>query len=95
LAIAGRLRCDENFSVRRFINLIAAGTGKKKTKVSRLRSCTNPLNSPEFKLRANSSSPLKWNEIPSVEVFSPLERTCAISHGIDSTAGEWAGARSE
>jgi hypothetical protein len=29
------------------------------------------------------------------EAFSPLERTFAMSRGIDSTVGKWAGARFE
>jgi len=48
---------------------------------------------PEFKLRANSSSPLKWTEILVQLAFSPLERTFSMSLRINSQAGEWVGAR--
>ena len=48
---------------------------------------------PEFKLRAHSSSPLKWTEILVQSTFSPLDRTSAMSQGIDSLAGEWVDAR--
>ena len=48
---------------------------------------------PEFKLRANSSSPLKWTEILVESVFSPLQRTFAMSQGFKPLAGEWVGAR--
>lgn len=48
---------------------------------------------PEFKLRAYSSSPLKWTEILVESVGSPLERTFAMSQGFKPLAGEWVGAK--
>ena len=48
---------------------------------------------PEFKLRRHSSSPLKWAEIVVELVFSPLERTCAMSQGFKPLAGKWVGAK--
>jgi hypothetical protein len=56
---------------------------------------------PEFQLRSNSSSPLKWTEILVESVFSPLpfgngfaeQRTFAMSQGFKPLAGEWVGAR--
>jgi hypothetical protein len=42
----------------------------------------------EFKLLAHSSSPLKWTEFLMLQSFSPLERTLAMSQGINSLADE-------
>jgi hypothetical protein len=53
------------------------------------------LTRPEFKLRANSSSPLKWIEIIVEKAFSPLERTFATGQGFKSLADEWVGERFE
>jgi hypothetical protein len=42
---------------------------------------------------ANKESPLKWTESFIESAFSPLERTLAISKGIDSLAGVQVGAK--
>jgi hypothetical protein len=44
---------------------------------------------------ANSESPFQWTEIIAQYVFSPLERTSAISQGFEPLAGDATGATSQ
>ena len=54
-----------------------------------------PISTSSLAISIHSSSPFQWTVTQVFPAFSPLERTLAISQGLESLAGNAAGARCE